>query len=334
LSYGVENLYQYKNQISALQENRFLCAHLPLYSVSLLIILVHDFSCVVVFSFYSCTFVQIVKATMDQYLWFIPLGFVIGAYGTLIGAGGGFVLMPILILLYPGEKPELLTSISLAVVFCNAASGSWAYARMKRIDYKSAWLFAAVTIPGAVIGALTTGYIPRRVFDTVFGFLLIAASIFLFMRLEKEKKQGRNNSPSQLTRNLVEADGTSHAFSYNPKVGIGLSFLVGYLASLLGIGGGIIHVPALVHLLNFPVHIATATSHFILALTALTATLVHITTGVFSHGMLQTIFLAVGVILGAQVGARWSSRIEGSWIIRGLAVALAMVGIRILVLAL
>jgi uncharacterized membrane protein YfcA len=55
-----------------------------------------------------------------EYLWLIPLGFVIGAYGTLIGAGGGFVLVPILLLLYPQAAPETLTSISLAV---NALSG-------------------------------------------------------------------------------------------------------------------------------------------------------------------------------------------------------------------
>ena len=51
------------------------------------------------------------------YLWLLPLGFVIGAYGTLIGAGGGFVLVPLLLLLYPKESPEIITSISLAVVF-------------------------------------------------------------------------------------------------------------------------------------------------------------------------------------------------------------------------
>ena len=68
-----------------------------------------------------------------EYLWLIPLGFVVGAYGTLIGAGGGFLLVPVLLLLYPRETPETITSISLAVVFFNALSGSIAYARMKRI---------------------------------------------------------------------------------------------------------------------------------------------------------------------------------------------------------
>ena len=83
-----------------------------------------------------------------QYFWLLPLGLLIGAFGTLIGAGGGFILVPILLLMYPHENTELITGISLAVVFFNALSGSWAYSRMKRIDYKSGIIFSLATIPG------------------------------------------------------------------------------------------------------------------------------------------------------------------------------------------
>jgi hypothetical protein len=113
-----------------------------------------------------------------------------------------------------------------------------------------------------------------------------------------------------------------------------LSLFVGYISSLLGIGGGIIHVPVLIHLLNFPVHIATATSHLILAVMAFTGTAVHIVIGAFSHGVRHTIFLAIGVLIGAQLGARLSNCVQGDWIIRGLAIALGFVGIRIFIMAL
>src|SRR5690349_9856703 len=99
------------------------------------------------------------------YLWLLPLGLAIGAFGTLIGAGGGFILVPILLLVYPDEPTELITSISLAVVFFNASSGSWAYSRMKRVDYKSGVIFAIATIPGAILGAVSTAYVPRGAFD-------------------------------------------------------------------------------------------------------------------------------------------------------------------------
>jgi uncharacterized protein len=266
---------------------------------------------------------------MVQYLWLLPVGILVGTFGTLIGAGGGFLLTPVLLLTYPTESPEILTSISLAVVFFNAFSGSVAYARMRRIDYRSGVLFAMATVPGAVVGALTTSYIPRRAFDLLFGMCMILAALFLLVR------QGRTPStrlpaPHHIHRTLVDAEGICYTFSYNPLLGVTLSIAVGYLSSLLGIGGGIIHVPVMAHVLHFPVHIATATSHFALAVMALAGTLVHIATGTFHHGVRRTIALAVGVLVGAQVGARFSHVVHGTWILRSLAVALGAAGVQIL----
>lgn len=272
---------------------------------------------------------------MEQGAWLIGLGLVVGALGTLIGAGGGFVLMPVLLLLFPQERPATITSVSLAVVFFNALSGSWAYARMKRIDLRSGLLFAAAAIPGAIVGALTTSLIPRRQFDAVFGVLLLGAAGFLLIQKDgAQAPHAVSGGPRIARRRLVEANGTVHVFAYDRRLGLWLSALVGYLSSLLGIGGGIVHVPALVRLLNFPVHIATATSHFILAIMALTGTLIHVAAGSFSRdGVWETLYLAIGVVLGAQVGAAVSVRVRGTWIIRGLAIALALVGMRILWMA-
>ncbi len=265
-----------------------------------------------------------------EYLWLIPVGLIVGAYGTMIGAGGGFLLVPLLLFLYPDEPPETITSISLAVVFFNALSGSIAYARQKRIDYRSGLIFSAATIPGAILGAVTTTYISRRFFDVLFGLLMVLASIFLIARPAKRPVRDGKPQAKHFSRLVVEANGTQHSFSYNLTLGVGISLVVGYLSSLLGVGGGFIHVPALVHLLNFPVHIATATSHFILAVMAFTGTAVHVVNGTFSHGIRRTAALAIGVLIGAQVGARMSDRVHGDWIIRGLATALGFVGLRLL----
>ena len=269
---------------------------------------------------------------MLQYLWLIPVGFGVGACGTLIGAGGGFVLMPILLLAYPTDSPALLTSISLAVVFFNAASGSWAYHRMGRIDYKSGWLFCAGTVPGAILGAFTAEYIPRQEFNTIFGLLMLVASAYLFFHPDK-KKTGKIIVGESLSEPGETHNGNGQ-FSYNRALGVVLSVGVGYVSSLLGVGGGFIHVPLLVRLLNFPVHVATATSHFILAITAFTGSLVHVASGALSGGLWQTALLTIGVLPGAQLGAQLSSRVSGDWIIRGLALALALVGLRILLTAL
>ena len=271
----------------------------------------------------------------EYYLELVALGIGVGCYGTLIGAGGGFVLMPVLLLLYPNQSADLLTSISLAVVFFNALSGSEAYALLKRIDYRSGLMFSIATIPGAVLGALNTAYVPRRLFDLIFGVLLLAAAVFLSWKPRRRAMGQKSVSAGHLrtVRRLTDAHGLKYEYEFKSSLGVAISVMVGYVSSFLGIGGGIIHVPALCYLLNFPVHIATATSHFILAIMALTGTVVHILTGTFAHGVHRTIALAIGVVLGAQVGARLSERVRGNWIIRGLAMALGIVGLRILATA-
>lgn len=102
-----------------------------------------------------------------EYFWLIGLGLVVGMFGTLIGAGGGFILMPALLLLHPKVGPGQLTAISLAVVFFNALAGSESYAMMGRIDYKSGLMFAAATIPGSFIVrslTLALGLVGLRIF--------------------------------------------------------------------------------------------------------------------------------------------------------------------------
>ncbi len=268
---------------------------------------------------------------MESYIGLVLLGFAVGAFGTLIGAGGGFILMPVLLILYPGMSAEVLTAVSLAVVCLNATSGSVAYARMRRIDVRSGLIFAAAGIPGALLGAWLTAYIPRRFFDIVFGVLMLIFAVYLLVNKGAPHTSVAKEGSANTTRRLVEADGTVHEFSFSLRLGIALSAGVGLVSSLLGIGGGIVHVPALARLLNYPVHVATATSHFILAFVALAGTIVHIATGAFAEGGVdRTLLLGFGVVFGAQLGAKLSRRVHGVWIIRSLAVALIFVGLRIL----
>ncbi len=247
-------------------------------------------------------------------LWFIPLGFFLGALGTLIGAGGGFMMMPILLLLYPEDSAELLTSISLAAVCLNAASGSVAYVRMGRVNFRAGWMFAVAGIPGTLIGAVVTAHLERGVFDLIMGGSLIVLATYLITKTFQDRAA---TSDDRVDR------------PFNASLGIGISLGVGFLSSLLGIGGGVIHVPALVYLLGFPPHVATATSHFVLAITTFVVTVYHGATGSLSGGWERAAMLGIGVVFGAQVGARLSRRVHGTWIIRCLALALMTVGARV-----
>jgi uncharacterized membrane protein YfcA len=271
--------------------------------------------------------------TAFQYLGLISIGFGIGAYGTLIGAGGGFLLMPLLLLIYPKEHHHTLTAISLAVVFFNSFSGTAAYARLKRIDYKSGLMFAAATIPGAIFGVITSATIPRKLFEAIFGIFLTGLALFLFFRPKPTEptREKHLSSPRGLARVFQSMDGITFEYHYYPVLGLAVFFFLGFIASFLGIGGGSLIVPTLSYLLNFPVFIATATSQFIVAIITFTATLVHIWHGSFHHGAHRTAALGMGVLIGAQFGAYLSNKIKGAWIIRGLALAVAVVGIRMLI---
>ncbi|MGN6212096.1 sulfite exporter TauE/SafE family protein [Parafilimonas sp.] len=258
------------------------------------------------------------------------LGLGVGAFGTLIGAGGGFILVPVLAIIYPDAKSDLITSISLAIVFLNATSGSVAYGNMRRIDYKSAVAFGIATLPGSVIGAILTGYVPRHAFNMILGSVLVIIAIFLFIKPGEGAYAKKEDLRASTHRSFTDKLGNHYDYYFNIRTGIILSFFVGFLSSFLGIGGGIIHVPALISLLNFPAHVATATSHFVLAIMALSGTIVHLVNGTMQEGLRTALFIGIGVITGAQIGAYFSNKVKAKGIVKALAVALVIVGLRLL----
>ena len=280
---------------------------------------------------------MVLHETLLVYAGLISLGFVVSAYGTLIGAGGGFVLMPLLLLLYPHEDPHHLTAISLTVVFLNTLSGTAAYARMKRIDYKAGLTFAVATIPGAILGAFMTTSVSRALFEGIFSTFLIALALFMILRPKSDKPAKHPNkgafAHAHKKHAEIAVDGMTFNYSYNRTLGLILFFLLGFIASFFGIGGGSLFVPVLAYALSFPVAIATATSQLIVAILTFTGTVTHVFLGSF-YGIHRVIALGIGMLTGAQVGAHLSNKIKGPWIIRSLAIALVVVGVRMLISAL
>ncbi len=258
----------------------------------------------------------------------VALGFGVGVFGTLVGAGGGFILTPVLLILYPHESAQTITAISIGVVFFNAASGSIAYARQRRIDFHSGLVFASATLPGAVAGALVVGHVPRSAFDGIMAGLLLLMAAWL---LSGSRRKAPRPSVRGTPRLLVDARGAEFGYRVPLVRGALLSVIVGFVSSFLGLGGGIIHVPILVQALGFPVHIATATSHFVLVFTSGAGAATHAIQGSYhvGHGLRRTLALSAGVIGGAQMGARVSLRLSGPLIQRLLAVSLMALAVRL-----
>jgi uncharacterized protein len=207
-----------------------------------------------------------------------------------------------------------------------------AYVRQRRVDYLAGNLFALATIPGAIAGALVVSLVPRRAFDLLFGLVLLLIAAFL--QKEGSGVAQRRHRRGEVTRSITDAHGDTYVFSYNLTTGIVVSLFVGFISSLLGIGGGIIHVPLMVQVFHFPTHIATATSQYVLAITALTGTTVHALGGDINDGYRRIASLGLGVLIGAQFGARLSTVFTGPALVRLLSLALVAVGLRLCISAL
>lgn len=275
---------------------------------------------------------------MDNLSLLFLIGLVIGAIGTFVGAGGGFLLVPILLLGY-GLPSDLAAGTSLAVVLLNAASGALSYARQGRIDYRSGAIFALLTIPGAILGAKAAPHVAGRPFHVGFAVLLLFVAVPMLLgrrrgtpseaRSETAAGRARTGGFGRVTRSLTDRAGRTHTWSFSMPLGMALSLVVGFLSSILGIGGGIVHVPALVTLLFFPAHVATATSHFILVFTALAGVAAHAAQGTVDFRL--AVPIGLGALAGAPVGAWLSRHADPRWILRGLGVALCLVAARLMV---
>jgi uncharacterized membrane protein YfcA len=252
-------------------------------------------------------------------------GLLIGAIGTLVGVGGGFLIVPIIALLEPNWEARTITAYSLAVVSANACSGTAAYLRQRRVDVRSAGTYIAAALPGVVLGVVGADRISRGWFDPLFGMLLLGMAALLTIT-----PGWRPSGGGPVKRELIDSRGVRYAWSFDMRLGLLGSVVVGIVSALFGIGGGPIQVPFLVAVLNYPEHIATATSHAVLAATSLVATLIHAARGDFSPDLRLTVATSLGALTGAPVGARLSRLVPGRVLLRILAAMLAFIAVRLI----
>jgi uncharacterized protein len=240
------------------------------------------------------------------------------------------VLVPALLLLYPNRPPETVTAISLLVASANALSGSTAYARQGRIDYRSGLWFAAATLPGAIAGVFAVSLLPRRAFDALFALVLGGIALLLLrqqLATIRDPLEGRG----LVFREILDRFGNRYVYQFPLWKGLGLSGGVGFFSSLLGIGGGILHVPLMSIVLHFPLHVAVATSQFVLMFMTAEASIVHALRGNLSESqvLVEAGLLAAGAVSGAQLGAWLGQRSPQSAVRRALVFSLVVISLRL-----
>jgi len=241
---------------------------------------------------------------------FTFFGFLVGTVGTFIGVGGGFAIIPFFIVTLSLE-PAYAVGTSLVIIFLNALSGTISYSLQKRINYKIGIYFALASLPGAVAGWFILQYIDKNFFKVLFSVLLALAAVYIFFSRNGERleKSGELNKKKVFCGTII-------------------SFFVGVISTILGIGGGIIHIPVMLFILAMPTHSATATSHFILTITSFAGTIIFLYHNQIIFNIV--LFTGIGVVMGAQVGGIMSAHSRGGFIKKIFAIALFLVSCELL----
>lgn len=263
----------------------------------------------------------------------VCIGIVAAFIGSLVGLGGGIILVPILLFLYQyvdsfsWAEPQMIVGISLVTMVFTALSSTISYWRSGRVDYKTGILFLLGSIPGSVLGSWLNQFIDANKFSLYFGFIMICISLLLFIKRKERTQASKIVNDKKNSRTFRIGEETYH-YTVAIFPAILISFGVGMLSGMFGIGGGAIMVPVMLLLFGFPVHIAVPTSMFMIFFISLVSSLTHIVLGHVPWGYI--FFFILGAFIGGTLGAKVNQLLTGKtlkWILR---IVLIGVGLRLI----
>jgi uncharacterized protein len=229
------------------------------------------------------------------------LGFFAGLLGALTGIGGGVLLTPILALYFGIPIREAIGTSLVAVITTSAASSS-VHLQRHTTDIRLGMTLELATAFGAAVTAYLVGYFNRNFLEGLFAAFLLYSAITILT------KGGKIRPDDESAPNV---NGEVSIPPYEPKnypLGMGASLIAGGLSGLLGIGGGPIKVPVMYLFMNVPLMVATATSNFMIGVTAAASAMVY-----YRRGDILVQYaapLSVGVFMGSLLGARLAPRVH------------------------
>ncbi len=262
----------------------------------------------------------------------VLIGFGTGAYGVLVGAGGGFILGPVLLIFFDLE-PAVAAGTSLALVAINSISGSQVYRRLGLVDVRSGFLFATAAIPGSVLAPFVLTQVAPSAFRILFGLLLVGLAVQMVVRprFSGSTRETKPRAGAMVRgRRIATDDGQVFEYRFSESAAAVFNLFLGFVSSFFGTGGGFLRTPILVSFFNFPLRVAVATSIFALSF--------YTTAGALTHASLghvdwypTFVWAGIGFVAGGQMGARLAGRVRGTWVLRLLLVVVLGLGIRLLV---
>ncbi len=225
---------------------------------------------------------------MDASLLLLTLiGFLAALMGSMLGLGGGFVLVPMLTLL--GTPMHEAVGTSLTAIVFNSAMATYTYSRKGLTRFKLGLTLELATVPGAILGSLIALSIDEKTLKIIFAVFLVFVAYRMFVR----KDSGEYDVKLK-----------------HIALGYLSCFFVGTMSGMLGVGGGILKVPILVLIMNIEPHIAVGTSAFMVGVTAFMGSIAYWRSGILNP--IKVAAIVPGVLVGAMIGPRISTRLKGS----------------------
>jgi|SRR5690625_315230 len=264
-----------------------------------------------------------------EYILLLIGGLVAGTIGGLVGLGGGIVIVPLLLALGSISlievSPQIAVATSMITVVITGLASTLAYIKLKRVDYKSSLYLFIGSGPGGIVGSWVNQYLTDDSFSTFFGIFIIFIATILKVRNKQKSVQIKKSS---VQRKFTTIDGKTYTYGFNLKMAIMISFFVGFISGLFGIGGGSILVPALILLFSFPSYIAIPTSMMVVFLASIVSAVTHISLG--NVNWLFALLLIPGAWFGGKLGAHINNKLSSDTVITIFRFTLVIVGIRMI----
>jgi uncharacterized membrane protein YfcA len=230
-----------------------------------------------------------------------------GAFGAMLGLGGGIILVPALILLQGAPRTEAVAA-SVVSVIATSSAAAIAYVRDHYTDIRLGLILETSTAVGSVAGALLAGHLSDRLVAALFATLLVAAAVSLLRRRDEEAAVAIASETPFLegSYNALPAGETVRYGVVRLREGLAGGLLAGMVSAILGVGGGLVKVPLMVLRMGVPMRVAIATSNFMIGVTAVATAVPYYAAGYVNPYLAAP--CALGVLIGARTGARFAQR--------------------------
>ncbi len=247
-------------------------------------------------------------------------GFGAGVFGSLLGLGGGILIVPLLTFGF-GLDFRAAVGVSLVCVIVTSSAAAGVYLERHLANLRLGMLLEVFTASGALVGGLVAFLLPDRVLAGLFALLLVYTGVTMLRRGAAAARgdtldvAAGDRGPGDGRADGAEIDGDFRAAlagpGYRPaRLGAGVagSVFAGLVSALLGVGGGIVKVPLMHLVMGVPLKVATATSNLMIGVTASASAIVYLLRGGIDPLVAGP--TAVGVFAGAMVGSRVAQRID------------------------